>query len=88
MMFRISGCRDAIIENSFLVFQNKHRSYPIQGVAEGKYGVSYRSGSKGWIDRTVFSQYFGERKVVHALPNGRKRILFIDNCSGHGITPT
>ena len=35
---RISGGRDAIIENEFLVFQNKHRSYPIQGMAYDKYG--------------------------------------------------
>ena len=74
IMVRISGGREAVIENAFLVFRNKYRSYAIQGVADDKYGVSYRSDPKGCMDRTVFSRYIGERKVIRALPNGRKRI--------------
>ena len=66
MMVRISEGSDAIFENAFLAFQNKHRSYPIQGVADDKYRVSYGSGTKDWMDRSIFCQYFGERKVIRA----------------------
>ena len=39
-----------------------------------------------WMDRTVFTQYISEEKVFQLLSHGRKRILFVENCSGHGIS--
>ena len=87
MMVRISGGRDAIVEAPFMVFQNDNRSYPISGVPDDVGGVSYRSSPKGWMDRIVFPEYLMEKKVMKPLPHGRRRILFIDNCGGHCITP-
>ena len=84
MMVRISGGRDAIVEAPFMIFQNANRSYPIQRVPDNLPGVSYRSGPKGGMDRTVFPQYLSGKKVIRPLPHGRKRILFVENCSGHG----
>eukprot|EP00171_Calliarthron_tuberculosum_P001361 IDg1361t1 len=87
MMVRISGGRDAMIEAPFLIFQNANRSYPIQRVPDNVPSVSYRSGPKVWMDRVVLPQYFEEKKVIKRLPHARKRVMFVDNCSGHGMTP-
>ena len=88
MMVRISGGRDAIVETPFMAFQNDNRSYPISGVPDDVGGVSYRSSPKGWIDRIVIPEYLMEKRVMKLLPHGRRRILFIDNCGGHCITPS
>ena len=86
MIVRISGRRDARIEAPMRVFQNKKRSYPIQRVPDDVTGVSYRSGPKGWMDREVMPQWLRERKEIKALRHGRRRVLYMDNCSGHGET--
>lgn len=86
MLVRLSGGRDARIEPVFMIFKNKDRHYPIRGTPDDVLGISYRSGPKGWIDTTVLPEYFRERKVFSKLPNGRQRVLFLDNCSGHNET--
>jgi hypothetical protein len=35
------------------------------------------------MDRRVFAEWFQERRAIRALPDGKKRILFLDNCGGH-----
>lgn len=87
MLVRLSGGRDSRIEYPFIVFRNKDRNYPIRGVPDTVDGVAYRTGPKGWIDTTVMPQWLSEIRVIRALPQGRKRILFLDNCSGHTSTP-
>lgn len=86
MMVRLSGGVHGRIEPPFIVFMNKNRSYPIKGVPDNVPGVAYRSGPKGWIDTVVMPQYFEENRVIVKLPNGRTRVLFVDNCSGHNRT--
>lgn len=86
MVVRLSGGRDSKIESPFMVFQNASRSYPIRGVADNVPGVSYRSGPKGWMDTAIMPQWLRERRAITALPHGRKRILYVDNCSGHNST--
>lgn len=34
-----------------------------------------------------FFESFKERGGISALPNGRKRVLYVDNCSGHSLSP-
>lgn len=87
MLVRVSGGRDGIIHPPFIVFTNKSRSYPIRGTPDDVPGVAYRTGPKGWIDTTVMPQWLSERRVIRPLPNGRRRILYLDNCSGHNDTP-
>ena len=70
-----------------MVFQNDDRRYPISGVPDDIDGVSYRSSPEGWMERTLFPDYLIEKKVMKPLRHGRRRILFIDNCGGHCITP-
>ena len=86
MLVRLSGGRDATIEPPFMVFKNKDRNYPMRGTADNIPGVAYRTGPKGWIDTTVLPQWIRERRVMWRLPDGRKRVLFLDNCSGHNQT--
>lgn len=68
------------------MFQDANRIYPIQGVTDKVPSASYPSGTKGWMDKTEFTQYISERKVFIPLLHERKRILFVDNCSGHGMS--
>lgn len=86
MILRISGGRDARIEALMMVFQNKKRIYPIRRAPDDVVGVSYRSGPKGWMYREVMPQWLRERKVIKALRHGRRLVLYIDHCSGHGET--
>lgn len=86
MVVRLSGGRDAMIEAPFMVFTNKKRSYPIKGTPDNIAGVAYRSGPKGWMDTVVMTQWLSERRVIKKLPNNRRRVLFVDNCSGHNVT--
>ena len=83
MMVRISGGKDAKLENPFMVLKNQNSSYPIRGVPENVAGVSYRTGPKGWIDKRFMKEWIRERRAISPLSVGRKRILFMDNCGGH-----
>lgn len=80
IMIRISGWREAMIEAPFMVFQNCKRNHPIQALPDDIPGVSYRTGPKSWMDRAVFPQYLREKKVLRPLPQGRLRIIYINNC--------
>ena len=86
MVVRLSGGLNAKIENPFMVFMDANQSYPIRGVPDDVPGVSHRSGPKGWIDTQMMPKWLKERRVMRPLSNGRKRILFLDNCSGHNST--
>lgn len=86
MMVIISGGLDSCIEPPFKVFQNRGRTYSIRGVPDDVPEVSYRRGTKGWMDRIIMLQYIKEPRAVKKLPGGRRRILYMDNCSGHALT--
>ena len=62
------------------------RSYPIRAVPDNLFGVSYISGPRGWIDTTVMPQWLSGKKMIGPLPNRRKRVLYVDNCSGYNET--
>lgn len=86
MLVRLTGGRNGCVAAPFLVFQNKDRRYPIRGVADDIEGVSYRTGPKGWMDTVVMPQWLREPRAIRKLQNDRKRVLFVDNCSGHNAT--
>lgn len=79
VMVLVSGGRNASVCPPFLIFQNDNRNHPIRGVPDDVPGVSYRSGPKGSIDRIVLVQWLREPGAIKALPNWRKRVLFIGN---------
>ena len=88
MVVRISGGRRSMIEAPMLIFTNPNRSYPIRGVDDNILGVSYRTGPKGWMDQSIFAQYFAEPCAFQADVQQRTKMVWVDNCSSHSITPT
>lgn len=83
MLVRISRGRDSRIGPLFLVFQNCDRNFPIHNVPYDFEGVSYRTGHKSFMYQTLIAYWPSEPRVIRALPNQRRRILYIDNCSFH-----
>ena len=87
MVLRISGGVNSKIEAPFIIFTNKKRSYPIQGIPDDVEGVSYRTGPKGWMDQKLFVDWLSEPRAIDKDPAGRTRVIFMDNCSAHNETP-
>ena len=83
VMVRPTGGWDSKIEVPFAIFRNPSRSYPIRGVPDTVPSVCYRSGVRGWMDNRVFYEWLEEPRTIQKLSNGKKRILYVDNCSGH-----
>lgn len=83
MVVRISGGPSAHIHPPMMIFTNADRSYPVRGVADTVPGVCYRTGPKGWMDRRTFREYLKERRAQQPDRLGRKKTIFLDNCSGH-----
>ncbi|CAM6124006.1 unnamed protein product [Calypogeia fissa] len=83
LVVRLSGGRDSCIQTPMLIFTNALQSHPIQGVPDDVPDVCYRSGPRGWNDTIVFPQYLTESRIMRRDHYGRRRVLFVDNCSGH-----
>ena len=86
LMVRVTGGVDAKIYASLMIFSNKDRSYPIRGLVDDVPGVCYRTGSKGWMDHQVFVQWLEEKRANPPDKYGRRKVIFMDNCSGHNDT--
>jgi len=43
----------------------------------------YRMGPKGWMDKRLFREYVCEPRAQRPDRLGRKKHIFLDNCSGH-----
>lgn len=87
MVVRISGGRRAIIEAPMLIFCNDSSNYPIRGLEDTIPGVCYRTGPKGWMDQSIFPQYFEEPRAYQPDIHNRTKYVWVDNCTGHNITP-
>ena len=83
---RISGAPQCFIEPAMVIYQNNLRIYPIRGVAPQP-GICYRSQPRGWMDQQLFAEYFKEPKAISALPDNRRRKLFVDGCTSHHMSP-
>ena len=53
MIVHITGGASSRTGTPMLIFQNAKRSYPIQALPDTVSGVAYRTGPKGWSDKTV-----------------------------------
>lgn len=84
MMVRIRGESNAKIETPYMIFVNEERSYPIRGVSDNVPYVCYRTGPKGWMGTSILLQYLAEPREIRQLFCGRKRTIFVDNCSQNG----
>ena len=87
MVIRISGGRRSMIEAPMLIFTNPNNSYPIRGLNDNIPGVCYRTGPKGWMDQTLFSDYFVEPRAFQSDIYGCSKFIWVDNCTGHNMTP-
>ena len=87
LMVRVTGGVDAKIYASLMIFSNKDRNYPIRGLPDNVPGVCYRTGPKGWMDQKVFVEWLEEERANPPDKYGRKKVIFMDNCSGHNETP-
>lgn len=84
-MVRLSGGRDSKFEYPFLAYENKDRNSTIRGVPDDMEGVVYSAGPKDWNHRTETPQLLSDNRTIKYHPHHRKRILFLDNCSGNTI---
>ena len=87
MVVRISGGRRTTIEAPMIIFSNENRSYSIRDLIDDIPGVSYRTGPKGWMDQTMFPEYFLEPRTYQADLHHCQKIIWLDNCSSHAMTP-
>jgi hypothetical protein len=70
-----------------VLFTNKNRAYPIQGIRDDVPGVCYRIGPRGWIDSQLLLEWFSEARSYQLDIYGRMKHVWMDNCSTHNITP-
>lgn len=86
MMVTLGGGRDGTMPVPLMIFKNLSRSYPIRGLNDDVPGVAYRSSPKSFMDRVLFCDWLNERRIFQPFPNGRTRVLYVDNCSAHKLT--
>ena len=70
-----------------IIFTNGNSNYPICGLEDSVPGVSYRTGSKGWLDQSIFFQYFMEPHGYQLDHHGCTKYVWMDNCIAHNMTP-
>ena len=87
MVIRISGGRRSMIEVPMLIFTNSNGNYPIRGIDDNIPRVCYKTGPKGWMDQTLFAEYFSEPRAFQYDVHGRSKVDWVDNCTGHNMTP-
>lgn len=87
MVLKMTGGPTGMIQPPMLIFRNAARSYPIKGVPDNVTGAKYRTGPKGWMDKTVFAQWLGDRSCNAVERTFESHSLFLDNCGGHNRTP-
>jgi hypothetical protein len=87
MVVRISRGRRSLIEAPMLIFTNGNSTYPIRGLDDNIPGVSYRTGPKSWMDQALFPEFFLEPRAFQLDLHGRTKVVWVDNCSSHRITP-
>ena len=87
MVIRISGGRRSMIEAPMLIFTNSGSNYSIRGLEDNIPEVCYRTGLKGWMDQALFAEFFAEPRAFQADIHGRRKLIWVDNCTRHNITP-
>lgn len=68
VFFKLGSDKDCMMGVLFMVFKNSNRSYPIRDLGGSIYGVSYRSGRKGWMDSGLFDDWLNEDCMFKQLP--------------------
>ena len=63
MVIRILVGRRSMIEAPMLIFMNSGSNYPIRGLEDNIPEVCYRTGLKGWMDQTLFAEFFAKPRA-------------------------
>ena len=58
MVVRVTGGVHARIKTPMVIFTNANDSYPIQGLRDNIFGVTYRSNPKGWMNMALLQSIF------------------------------
>ena len=66
MVVRISWGRRYMIEAPILMFTSTHSSYHIRRLEDTIPGITYRTGPKGWMNQSIFPNYFNEPRAFQA----------------------
>lgn len=82
----LCGCPNVSVTTPMLIFQNDARNYLIRGIPDNVAGVCYRAQTKGQIDGLDLLKWVKETRKFAKITDGRKRVIFLDNCSGHMLT--
>ena len=88
MVFHIFEGLRSIIEAPIQIFTNKNNNYSIHGLDDFVSRVSYHIGPKGWMDQSLFFQYFIKPCAHHLDIHHHTKYIWIDNCTAHNIIPT
>lgn len=83
MMVRLTGGKHACVQPYTLIYMNQSRPYLVSGVPDDVPEVFLPFVSKGWMDEATWRESFSKHRALPNLSMGRKRNLFIDNCSSH-----
>lgn len=86
MVVRISGSRYARIEHPMMIFKNMSSNYPILGLSEDIPGVCHCTGLNGRVLQNKTARWVTAQRSLTWLPNDRRPVLFMDNCSSLGFT--
>ena len=63
-------------------------NYLIRGLEDSIPEVSYRIGPNGWMDQSIFSQYFIEPRAYQPDHHGCTKYVWVDNYTTHNMTST
>ncbi len=77
MIIHLRSDMSARLEDLFLIFMNRNRSYPIFK------GVYCCTQPRGWMGSLNFHQWLQQCRAIINDSDGRLRVLFSENCSGH-----
>ncbi|POM60316.1 LOW QUALITY PROTEIN: hypothetical protein PHPALM_30834 [Phytophthora palmivora] len=83
VVVRLSGGPSVRIHSPLMIFVNSKGNYPIHGVPDKTPSVCYRSTKKGWMTQKLFRECLKEKRAMHGDVHVRKKIIYLDNCSGH-----
>ena len=75
MVVRISGGRESSLEASMIIFTNANNNYPIRRLEDSIPGVSYHTSPKGWMDQSIFFQYFIEPRAYQPDHHGHTKYV-------------
>ena len=75
-----------MIKVFILNFINLNNNYFIHDLDDSIPGVYYRINLKGWMDQTLFAQYFAQLRVFDSNIRGHPKVVWVDNYMDYNMT--